>query len=197
MSKVLLSAIGPFVLLMTFLSVSCGHKNRGEATIETCSYDILLGKTVNLSTDEMICVFDGDSIPPQIGAKHYLGKPFLFILYMGADQCNACNLELFYQWDSMIDYIGRDSIGYCFIVKPDVQSDLSVLIDALYDKYFSMPVFFDIHDSFNFNNYDILNLSGSQVGLFIDKSNSILLAGNPFKESTIVNQIKRYITINP
>lgn len=180
---------------MLSLSVSCGQRNKGETIKDIYSYEILVGKTVSLSTDEMICVFRGDSIPTQLGAKYYFSKPYLFVLYLGAEWCNFCNLELFYQWDSMIDYLGRDRIGYCFIVKPRDDSELSVLIDALNDNYFSMPVFFDTQNSFYLNNRDLLSLSGPHIGFFIDSSSRILLSGNPFEESAIVNEIKRYLTL--
>lgn len=180
-------------LLLALCMISCGADSRKK---ETSSYNKCIGKILNLATDSMVCVYNGEVIPARIGARYYSGKPYLFILYLSAEQCSICNLKQFYNWDSMMDFLERDRLGYCFIVQPDGKYSLDVLKDALNENYFSSPVFLDTEQAFEQVNKDLLIHVGSQAGFFIDSSGSVLMAGNPYKEDALINGIKRYMIQN-
>lgn len=170
------------LLVCPLMFVACGSKTKTDDKqmyqISSIEYDSLKGQSVIVSADRMISAYNGRILSNSQRAGFYPGKAYRVILYFGSGDCSTCALQQFYQWDGMMDHIGRDHVEYFYILRPDGNSELNLLVDALNQSYFSLPVLFDERGLFEQENVS-LGLLGSSVGFLTDSDGKILVAGNP------------------
>lgn len=176
---------------------ACSNKKSGDGRQASYSpnveYDSLRGKSLFLSAHKMVSAYNGRIISNKQRDDFYQGKTYRFVLYFGSENCSACTLQQFYRWDEMMDFVGREQVEYFYVLRPDENSEINQLVDALNKFFFSLPVLFDEQGLFEEENAG-LGLCGTSAGFFTDCDGKILLAGNPAAdEGQFADAVRRIV----
>ena len=175
-------------IFLVFLAClfGCMKKGEGEPFKIGCN-------SVNLCTEDMLCVKEGGIVPAKDVSLFYANKPFRYIVYISKSACSVCHIKQMFKWDDIVERIGQAYTDYYFIISPEENMEIGELRFLMNQTYFSRPVFLDPNDSFLNENPDFRVETHPVVGILTDRRGTVLYAHNPFDDSPFIKDIRGII----
>ena len=144
-------------------------------------------RKVSIPFRELTGILHGNQIGRQ--ENHLFFKNNHFVHYIDQQECSICQMQAFYQWDDVIDAVGRNDVDYCFIVHPDKDTNLSRITAVLKENYFSRPVFIDQEGVFWKKNRALFE-KGLCHSFVLNADGDVIIEGNPMHSPAILQRMK-------
>lgn len=153
------------------------------------SASIVSDRKIAIPIHELTGILHGNEMRRQENGLFFRKGHYTFVHYIDQKECSICQMQAFYQWDDVIDAIGREDIDYCFIVYPDKDIKLQGITAVLSESYFSRPVFIDFEGIFWKENKELFE-KGLCHSFVLNAEGTIIIEGNPQYDPSILQQMK-------
>lgn len=153
------------------------------------SASIVSDRKISIPLHDLTGILHGNVISRQENGLFFKSGHYTFVHYIDQEECSICQMQAFYQWDDVIDAIGRKDIDYCFIVYPDESISLPGITAVLSESYFSRPVFIDFEGVFWKRNKELFE-KGLSHSFVLNAEGVVIIEGNPQHKSSVLRQMK-------
>lgn len=171
----------PLMLITLVFFVFTSSCDRGNHIIwkaNNPSSDNLDSMKVIIPYDQMTAVLHGEIISDASGEILSRSNKYKLLRYIDEDECSICQIKSLYQWDEIMDLIGRERLDLLLIICPGDSLMVSATLSVLQQYYFSYPVWFDEASRFTEVNIKLCQ-SHRRKCFLIDPEGNLVYCGDP------------------
>jgi hypothetical protein len=177
-----------FFLITLLLGFSACKKNHKRTEVEKIVTE-WMGKAIQFPEDAPCNILGKDTVSDLCSGLFQ--KEYKILLYVDSAGCSSCRLKLS-QWKQLIeesDSLFQDRLGFLLFFQPKSKKDLVYLFRS--DR-FDYPVFIDMNKAINQLNH--FPDKAEYQCFLLDKSNKVLMIGNPASNPKIWELYKQTIS---
>lgn len=173
------------ILLFPFFLFACNNKNNLENEVR-----LFAGQTISIEKDSLFNPYYSHN-------NIHSSTPYTYVIYSDADNCSECTINHIDDWSDldMEKYVQKGLLSYMFILAPE-KSQLSRIKKLLEKKELNgYAIYVDTCGYFERSN-DLLPSNHLLHTFMIDRTNKVVLIGNPIGNSRIKDICIRIVSGN-
>lgn len=180
-----------FVFLM--ITSYCDHGSHLILEADKPAIDTLDSVKVIVPFDRMIAILQGEILSENISMKFCQNDKFKLLRFINENECSICQIKSLYQWDEVMDLIGKDRLDLLLIIRPEKSLEVTTILSILQKNYFSYPVWIDTNSCFYEANTKLCQTI-RETSILIDPTGNLCYIGNPLLSEAAIKKISLIVS---